>query len=285
MTTTIAVAGKGGTGKTTVCALIIRYLIRNRLGPVLAIDADPSSNLHLALGLPLDEEDTVGHIREELLAQIQTGVGSGAMPGGLAGGLSKYDYFDYTIRSILVEGENVDLLAMGRPEGPGCYCAANFALRAVIDRLSSRYPFVVMDNEAGMEHLSRRTTRDVEHLLIVTDPTQRGIAAARHMVELVAELSIQVKQTHLIINRLPGGDIPPALHTAIAALSVPLLGVIPEDSNVRQFDLSGRPLVDLDDASPVYQAVATMMRTLIPDASLEGRETQGMRTAVKGAPS
>ncbi|MER3459132.1 MAG: carbon monoxide dehydrogenase, partial [Chloroflexota bacterium] len=154
MTTTIAVAGKGGTGKTTVCALIIRALTRKvvalglgALGPVLAIDADPSSNLHLVLGLPLDEEDTVGHIREELLAQIQAGGNSGGMQGGLAGSLSKYEYFDYSIRSILAEGGQVDLLAMGRPEGPGCYCAANHALRAVIDRLSSRYPFVVMDNE------------------------------------------------------------------------------------------------------------------------------------------
>lgn len=262
MTTTIAVAGKGGTGKTTVCALIIRTLTRYGLGPVLAIDADPSSNLHLVLGLPLDEEETVGHIREELLAQIQAGASSGTMPGGLAGGLSKHDYLDYAIRSILVEGDNVDLLAMGRPEGPGCYCAANFALRAVIDRLSSRYPFVVMDNEAGMEHLSRRTTRDVDHLLIITDPTQRGIAAARHMADLAAELSIQVKQTHLIINRLPGGDIPPALHTAIAAVGVPLLGVIPEDSSVRQFDLNGRPLIDLGDELPVVQAITRMMEAL-----------------------
>lgn len=264
MTTTIAVAGKGGSGKTTVCALIIRYLTRHGLGPVLAIDADPSSNLHLVLGLPLDEEDTVGHIREELLAQIQTGAGSGAMPGGLTGGLSKHEYFDYSIRSILAEGDQVDLLAMGRPEGPGCYCAANHALRAVIDRLSSRYPFVVMDNEAGLEHLSRRTTRNVDHLLIVTDPTQRGIVAARRVAELVTELSIEVKQTHLIVNRLPGGDIPPELQPAIVALGIPLLGVIPEDSGVRQFDLNGRPLIDLDDASPVYQAIAQMMKALIP---------------------
>lgn len=262
MTTTIAVAGKGGTGKTTVCALIIRALTRHGLGPVLAIDADPSSNLHLVLGLPLDEEDTVGHIREELLAQIQAGGNSGGMQGGLAGGLSKYEYFDYSIRSILAEGDQVDLLAMGRPEGPGCYCAANHALRAVIDRLSSRYPFVVMDNEAGLEHLSRRTTRNVDHLLIVTDPTQRGIVAARRVAELVTELSIEVKQTHLIVNRLPGGDIPPELHPAIAALGVPLLGVIPEDSNVRQFDLNGRPLIDLGDQSPVVRAVTRMMETL-----------------------
>lgn len=263
MTTTIAVAGKGGTGKTTVCAMIIRYLTRNGLGPVLAIDADPSSNLNLVLGLPLDEEETVGHIREGMLEQIQRSSNGPVMQGGLVSGLAKHDYMDYAVRSILVEGDNVDLLAMGRPEGPGCYCPANHALRAVIDHLSAQYPFVVMDNEAGLEHLSRRTTRDVEHLLIVTDPSQRGLVAAHRVAELVSELNIHIGQTHLIVNRLPGGDIPAELQAAIAATGVPLLGVIPQDSALQEFEFSGRPLVELGDASPVYQAVAAMMAALI----------------------
>jgi CO dehydrogenase maturation factor len=263
MTTTIAVAGKGGTGKTTVCAMIIRYLTKHGLGPVLAIDADPSSNLNLVLGLPLDEEETVGHIREGMLEQIQTSSNGPVMQGGLVSGLAKHDYIDYAVRSILVEGDDVDLLAMGRPEGPGCYCPANHALRAVIDHLSAQYPFVVMDNEAGLEHLSRRTTRDVEHLLIVTDPSQRGLVAARRVVELVGELNIHIGQTHLIVNRLPGRDTPPALQTAIAAIGVPLLGVIPQDSTLQEFEFSGRPLVELGDASPVYQAVAKMMPVLL----------------------
>src|SRR5512138_2122738 len=124
MTTTIAVAGKGGTGKTTVCALIIRYLTQQNFGPVLAIDADPSSNLNLVLGLPLNEQETVGHIREDMLAQVQADSSAGIMAGGLISGLTKADYFDYHIRAITVEGDNVDLVAMGRPEGPGCYCPA-----------------------------------------------------------------------------------------------------------------------------------------------------------------
>lgn len=263
MTTTIAVAGKGGTGKTTICAMIIRYLIRQGLGPVLAIDADPSSNLNLVLGLPLDDEATVGHIREDMLAQIQTDSSAGVMAGGLVSGLTKSDYFDYHIRSIMVEGDNVDLLAMGRPEGPGCYCPANNAMRLVVDRVSSRYPFVVMDNEAGLEHLSRRTTRDVEHLLIITDPSQRGVIAARRVAELVAELHIKVGQTHLIINRLPGGEIPPPLRSLTESIGVPLLGTVPEDQAVLEFEFSGRPLVELEDASPLYQAIKAMIGQVI----------------------
>jgi CO dehydrogenase maturation factor len=152
---------------------------------------------------------------------------------------------------------------MGRPEGPGCYCPANNALRLVIDRLSDRFRYVVMDNEAGLEHLSRRTTRDVQHLLIVTDPTQRGVVAARRAAELVKDLKIDVGQTHLIVNRLPGDEIPLPLRSLIDTIGVPLLGVIPEDQTLLEFELSGRPLVDLGDESPVYRAVAEMMWPIV----------------------
>jgi len=263
MTTTIAVAGKGGTGKTTVCGMIVRYLTRQSLGPVLAIDADPSSNLNLVLGLPLDNEETVGHIREDMLAQVQHDSAAGVMSGGLVSGMTKPDYFNYHIRSIVVEGDNVDLLAMGRPEGPGCYCPANNAMRLVIDRLSDQYPFVVMDNEAGLEHLSRRTTRNVDHLLIITDPGRRGVVAAQRVAQLVNELNIEVGHVHLLLNRLPGPEIPPPLKDFIDTIDVPLLGVIPEDETLREFEFSGRPLVELDDESPVYRAVAEMVEDLV----------------------
>jgi len=263
MTTTIAVAGKGGTGKTTVCAMIIRYLTRQGEGPVLAIDADPSSNLNLVLGLPLDNEETVGHIREDMLAQVQHDSAAGVMSGGLVSGMTKPDYFNYHIRSIVVEGDNVDLLAMGRPEGPGCYCPANNAMRLVIDRLSDQYPFVVMDNEAGLEHLSRRTTRNVDHLLIVTDPGRRGVVAAQRVAQLVNELNIEVGHVHLLLNRLPGPEIPPPLQDFIDTIDVPLLGVIPEDETLREFEFSGRPLVELGDESPVYRAVAEMVEEVV----------------------
>ncbi len=262
MTTTIAVAGKGGTGKTTVCAMVVRYLVRQGRGPVLAIDADPSSNLNLVLGLPLAEEDTVGHIREEMLSQVQTDTAAGVMTGGLVSGLTKHDYFDFHIRDITVEGDNVDLIAMGRPEGPGCYCPANNAMRLVLDRLSDQYPYVVMDNEAGLEHLSRRTTRNVDVLLIVSDPSQRGAVAARRVAELIDELNIEIKHSYLVVNRLPGGEIPPSLQAYLDTIDVPLLGVIPQDDKLMDFEFSGRPLVELGDDSPVYQAVAGILKKL-----------------------
>ncbi len=188
---------------------------------------------------------------------------SGTTAGGLVSGMSKPDYFDYYIRSIMVEGDQIDLLAMGRPEGQGCYCPANQAMRLVIDRLSGRYPFVVLDNEAGLEHLSRRTTRNVDHLLIVSDPGQRGLIAARRVAELAAELQIEVKQTQLILNRLPNGQIPPALQPFIASTGAPLLGVIPADDGLLEFELTGRPLLELADESPVAQAMAALMGRLV----------------------
>jgi CO dehydrogenase maturation factor len=261
MTITIALAGKGGTGKTTVAALVIRYLLEKKRGAILAIDADPSSNLNMVLGLDLDE--TVGDIREEMLAEIQSTVGAGALAGGLPSGMSKSDYFDYHIRMATVEGDGVDLIAMGRPEGLGCYCAANNVMRTVMDRISTNYDYVVMDNEAGMEHLSRRTTRDVDILLIVSDPTQRGIVAAQRVADLVDELAIAVKHRYLIINRFPGDQLPPALQEAVDDVKADFLGVVPYDATLTEFEFTGRPLIDLDENSPVNQAVRAMFERVL----------------------
>lgn len=258
MTVTIALAGKGGTGKTTVAAMVTRYLLEEQRGVVLAIDADPSSNLNMVLGLDLEE--TVGDIREEMLAQVQSTVGAGALAGGLPSGMSKSDYLDYQIRMATVEGDGVDLIAMGRPEGQGCYCAANNVMRTVMDRISSQYDFVIMDNEAGLEHLSRRTTRDVDILLIVSDPTQRGIVAAQRVADLVDELAISVKDRYLIVNRFPGDELPPALQEAIAGVKAQFLGVVPYDITMTEFEFTGRPLVELDANSPVYQSVRGMFK-------------------------
>jgi CO dehydrogenase maturation factor len=258
MTVTIALAGKGGTGKTTVAAMVIRYLIEEVGKLVLAIDADPSSNLNMVLGMELDE--TVGDIREEMLEEIQSTAAAGALAGGLPSGMSKNDYFDYHIRMATVEGEGVDLIAMGRPEGQGCYCAANSVMRTVMDRINANYDFVVMDNEAGLEHLSRRTTRDVDILLIVSDPTQRGIVAAQRVAELVDELEIEVGDRYLIINRFPGAELPPALKAAVDQVKAEYLGVVPYDATLTEFEFTGRPLIDLDGDSPVYQSVRRMFQ-------------------------
>lgn len=262
MTTTIALAGKGGTGKTTIAALLIRYLVEERGGSILAIDADPASNLNMMLGIEV--EQTIGGIREEMLAQVQA---SGALAGAMPGGMSKQDYLDYQVRQALVEGDKVDLLAMGRPEGPGCYCAANQMLRLIIDRLSSRYDYVVIDNEAGMEHLSRRTTRDVDVLLLVSDPTQRGLVAAQRMREMVPELHIDVGRVYLVVNRVPVGEgagmLPPPLTEAVKQSGLELIGTVPEDPAMAEFEFTGRPLIKLPAETAVYQAVRqTALRAL-----------------------
>ncbi len=257
MTTTIALAGKGGTGKTTIAALLIRYLIEQRDGAVLAIDADPATNLPMVLGM--EAEQTVGDIREDMLDQVQT---SGALAGSMPGGMSKQDYLDYEVQMALVEGEHVDLLAMGRPEGPGCYCAANQMLRVIVDRLAKQYDYVVIDNEAGMEHLSRRTTRDVDVLLLVSDPTQRGLVAARQMAEMVPALEIGVGRVYLIVNRLQG-EMPAPLTEAIEQYELELLSTVPDDPAMAEFEFTGRPLVELPEDTAVYQAVSKIAGRII----------------------
>ena len=261
MTTTIALAGKGGVGKTTVSGMIIKYLAQNQTGSILAIDADPSSNLNMVLGLDL--EWTVGDIREDMLEQVKTSLTTGgAAMGALPGGVNKRDYLDYQIRSSLAEGSRFDLIAMGRGEGQGCYCAVNHNLREVIDGMSKHYAYVVIDNEAGMEHLSRRTTRDVQHLFIVSDPTQRGLVAAQRIADMRRELDINIDNAYLIVNRVRG-EMHPELRAYTEKLNIPLLGTIPADDNLAEFEFSGKPLVELGDESPVYQAVEKMMGEVI----------------------
>jgi len=261
MTTTIALAGKGGVGKTTVAGMIIKYLAQNQTGSILAIDADPSSNLNMVLGLDL--EWTIADIREGMLEQVKSSLSNGgAAMGTMPGGVSKRDYLDYHVRSSLAEGSRFDLIAMGRGEGQGCYCAVNHNLREVIDGMSRHYAYVVIDNEAGMEHLSRRTTRDVQHLFIVSDPTQRGLVAAQRIADMRKELDINIEKSYLIINRLRG-EMPVELAAFTEKMNLPPLGTIPADDDLAAFEFSGRPLVELGDESPVYQAVEEMMRQIL----------------------
>ncbi len=252
MSKTIAVAGKGGTGKTTISALIIDHLVRRGRGSVLAIDADPSTNLNLALGVSL--EDTVGDVREETATAAG---GSGAM-----GGLSKWDYLDYRINEALVEESGFDLLAMGRPEGPGCYCAANNILRSSVDRLSDAYDYVVIDNEAGLEHLSRRTTRDVDVLFLVSDPTLRGLIAAGRVAELIDELKTGVGATYLIVNRVLGDGLPEPLLKTIDEYNLKLVGLVPADPAVNQLDALGEPVVRLPDDAPSRVSLERILASL-----------------------
>ena len=258
---TIALAGKGGTGKTTIAALVIKYLMMRQLGAILAIDADPSSNLHMVLGLEL--EWTVGDIREDLLKQVKRSLTQGgAAMGTLSSGMTKRDHIEYEVYSSLVEGKEFDLIAMGRSEGPGCYCAVNHNLRQVLDAIGKNYRFCVIDNEAGMEHLSRRTTRDVDHLLVITDPTHRGLITADRISFLRSELDINIRNSHLILNRV-SGEIPAPLKERIDGMDIPLSAVVPADETLLEFEMSGRPLVTMDDDSIVYQAVASMLDEIL----------------------
>ncbi|TFH48236.1 MAG: hypothetical protein E4G89_06620 [Methanothrix sp.] len=247
MTTTIAITGKGGTGKTSISALLIKLL--SEKGTVLAIDGDPSSNLHMALGLPLEE--TIGSIREGMLDR--KAVERSGMP--------KPDYLEFKVREALVESGKIDLLAMGRPEGPGCYCAANNWLRGSIDRLAGNYDYVVIDNEAGMEHISRQTTRDVDILLIVSDPSIRGITAAERMKDLIGELRSRVGRIGLVVNRVRDG-IPPQIVKAVEATGIDLITAITEDTNILDLEINGKPLIDLPADSPLRRGVEDMAAKL-----------------------
>ncbi len=250
---TIAVAGKGGVGKTLISALLINHLARKNSGAVLAIDADPSTNLHLALGVDIDFDklETVGGIREETAVDVKG--------GSNLGGMSKPDFFDMRIQQAIWEEDSFDLLAMGRPEGPGCYCAANNMLRVSIDRLSGAYRYVVIDNEAGLEHLSRRTTRDVDVLIIVSDASMRSVLTAGGVSRLIDELHTRVGEEYLVVNRVPVDDsgepkLPQALTEAIQKLGLNLAGLIPVDPVVAEFDAVGKPVGDIPADSATRRA-------------------------------
>ena len=244
MTTTIALCGKGGTGKTTIAALMIGALLRRSDGPLLAIDADPAANLHLALGLPMPF--SVGDIREDMMVHAQ------AAQLGVA--ISRHDYLTREVRMALEEGKQVDLLAMGRPEGQGCYCSVNHLLRQIVDELGRSYPYVVIDNEAGMEHISRRTTRDVDLLLIVTDPSIRGLTAAASIAALAQDIEVNVRRQMLIVNRIQG-ELTEPLRKAIDELGIEVGPFIPADAEIGRLDSLGKPLLQLDGDSPAVKAV------------------------------
>jgi len=251
VTRIIAMAGKGGTGKTTISGLLIRFLKKKGLGPVLAVDADANANLNEVLGVEV--ESTLGEARE-------------GMKEGVPQGMTRDIYMEYKIEEALVESQGYDLVVMGRPEGAGCYCHANTLLSKYMDRLAGNYRSVVMDNEAGMEHISRLVARRADVLLIVSDATQRGIQAASRIKKLVRELKLDVKKDFVIINRVRG-PLPSVVNDAAEAGGLNVAGHVPEDALISQFDVEGRPTVELPEDAPSVQALDRIFESvLMPDA-------------------
>ncbi len=247
MTITIAVTGKGGVGKTAVSTLLVDFLCNK--GTVLAVDADPSTNLNDALGVKV--QSSVGRTREKMTDDIKG--------GRLAISASKQEILDARIHESLVETPRFDLLAMGRPEGPGCYCAANHMIRYSIDKLAKSYDYVVMDCEAGLEHISRQTTQDIDFLLAVTDPTMRGLNTALRIRDLINEMRTEVKAgVFLVINRIRNG-LPAELKDAVTQSGSVLIATIPEDPWMADLEAKGKPLTALPLDSAMRLAVQEML--------------------------
>ena len=250
MSFSIAVAGKGGSGKTSVASLVIRYLKNNKLEPILAIDADSNANLVESLGLEVKQ--TVGSI----IASFNN------EKINIPPGLTKEAYLEYKLNEALVESKGLDLLTMGRGEGPECYCYPNLLLRKFADSLAGNYAYVVMDNEAGMEHLSRRTTQNIDILLIISDHSVKGVRTVARISDLVSELKLVVKRQSVIINFAPP-KLAPLVSEELARLGIEPTALIPEDEEVYKYDLELKPLLDLPDTSKAVRVVEKMMEDLL----------------------
>lgn len=246
MSYSIALAGKGGTGKTTLASLIIRFLHAKGKGPILAVDADPNTNLPEGLGLEVKE--TVGMMLASFMDEKLN----------FPQGMSKETYMEYRLNELLVESKGIDLLVMGRGEGSGCYCYPNVILRKYIDLLTKNYPYVVLDNEAGMEHVSRRLSDHIDHMLIISDYSLKGVKAAGRIRELTQELKLKVGKQCLILNRAPD-ELDTSIREEIERQGVDLLGVIPVDEKVFKYDLEGTPIMNLPDESTAVKAVSDLM--------------------------
>ncbi|MBW1764841.1 MAG: AAA family ATPase [Deltaproteobacteria bacterium] len=229
MTFSIGLAGKGGTGKTTIAGMLVKYLVDKGRAPVLAVDADSNSNLNEVLGLKVEE--TLGDAREE-------------MKNGVASGMTKDVFMEMKLSQAVVETDGFDLIVMGRPEGSGCYCAANTLLTQYLDRLIKNYTYVVIDNEAGMEHMSRLTTNNIDLLLIVSDASRRSILSASRVSELADDLALNIERKVFIINQAKDGQEAFLKKTA-EEYNLELAGIIHEDSLLSEFDLQGRPTIEL----------------------------------------
>ena len=249
---TIAVAGKGGVGKTTTCGMIIDYLCSKGRGPVLVVDADANSNLNEVLGVEV--ETSLGQIREEM-AQAE-------LKGTIPRGMTKADYAEFKFSTALIEEDDFDMIVMGRTQGKGCYCYVNGVLKTQVDKYAKNYSYVVMDNEAGLEHVARGTLPHVDTMLLISDCSRRGIQAAARVAEMVEELKLNPGRMGLIVNRAPGGQLDAGIKAEIEKHGLTLFGVLPHSEAVYRCDCAGEPSAKLPDQEPMKKSVKTIMQSL-----------------------
>ena len=260
MAQTLAVTGKGGVGKTTCTALMIQWLVARQATPILAVDADSNANLHELLGV--NYQATVGGIRESARKEAQR-----------LFGMAKQEFLDLRVHEALVEQRGYDLIVMGRPEGQGCYCFANNVLRDVIQRLAGKYQHVVVDSEAGLEHVSRRTLLTLDYLFIVSDCSVRGVRTARRIADLADEMGTPVKHRGLVVNRVPQGVLPPKIREEVEATDLRLWSVIPEDPHVAAMDAGGKTVCDIPEDSAARAAIGVLMEELLSAAPKREKPT------------
>lgn len=256
MSWTLSITGKGGVGKTTLAALVVKLLGEKGAGPVLAVDADPNSCLDGLLGVEC--VSSVGGVREEAKQLSQLSSAS-------SGGMGKSELLDLKIQEALVESERFDFIAMGRPEGPGCYCYANNVLRGVLARLAGGYPSTVIDNEAGLENLSRRTVACSDWLVFVSDPSARGLLTARRLYDLALELQVNAKAVGLVVNRLRGEETLEQARRVFAGTPVVMLGALSEDEEIAVRDAKGLPVTSLPETNPVARQAWEILRQMRPE--------------------
>ena len=249
---TIAVAGKGGVGKTTTCGMIIDYLCAKHDGPVLVVGADANSNLNEVLGVEV--ETSLGQIREEM-AQAE-------LKGTIPKGMTKADYAEMKFSSALIEDDDFDMLVMGRTQGKGCYCYVNGVLKTQVDKYAKNYSYIVMDNEAGLEHVARGTLPHVDTLLLISDCSRRGIQAVARIAEMVEEMNLNPGQMGLIVNRAPGGALDDGVKAEIEKHGLKLFGVLPHDEAVYRCDCQGEPSAKLPQDDPMKVALKGIMRSI-----------------------
>jgi len=249
---TIAVAGKGGVGKTTTCGMLIDYLCKKRRGPVLVVDADANSNLNEVLGVEV--ETSLGSIREEM-AQAE-------LKGTIPKGMTKADYAEMKFNDALIEDDDFDMLVMGRTQGKGCYCYVNGVLQSQVAKYAKNYSYIVMDNEAGLEHIARGTLPHVDTMLLISDCSRRGIQAVARIAEMVEEMGLNPGQMGLIVNRAPGGELAPGILEEIEKHGLKLFGVLPQDEEVYRCDCEGEPSAKLPESDPMKQALKGIMQSV-----------------------